>query len=45
MPKTLAALPNSQYATLLDVVLGKLLDFPSAAAAASASETVLAFDA
>jgi hypothetical protein len=26
MPKTLAALPRSQYATLFEVVLGKLLD-------------------
>ena len=26
MPKTLAALPSSQYATLLDDILGKLLD-------------------
>lgn len=26
MPKTLAALPSSQYATVLDDVLGKLLD-------------------
>jgi hypothetical protein len=27
MPKTLAALPSSQYATLFDVVLGKLRDW------------------
>ena len=40
MPKTLAALPSSQYATLLDVVLGKLLDLPSAAASTSASVTL-----
>jgi hypothetical protein len=40
MPNTLAALPSNQYATLLDVVLGKLLDFPSAAAVASASDTL-----
>lgn len=37
MPKTLAALPRSQYATVLDVVLGKLLDLLSLAAAASAT--------
>jgi hypothetical protein len=37
MPKTLAALPSSQYATLFEVVLGKLLDLLSVVVAASAS--------
>ena len=37
MPKTLAALPNNQYATLLELVLGKLLEFPVLLAAASPS--------
>ena len=44
MPKTLAALPSSQYATLLDDVLGKLLDRPSPFAA-SASVAPSACDA
>ena len=46
MPKTLAALPSSQYATLLDVVLGKLLDLllPSAVVAASAKMALPALD-
>jgi hypothetical protein len=36
MPKTLAALPSSQYATLFDDVFGKLLDLaPLVAASAS----------
>ncbi|RMZ68697.1 BTB POZ domain-containing [Pyrenophora seminiperda CCB06] len=37
MPKTLAALPSSQYATLLELVFGKVLDLPSVVAAASAT--------
>ncbi|KAJ4377748.1 hypothetical protein N0V83_000578 [Neocucurbitaria cava] len=37
MPKTLAALPSSQYATLFDVVLGKLLDLVSPLVAAPAT--------
>lgn len=50
MPKTLAALPSSQYATLLDVVLGKLLDLllllplPSSVVAASAKTALPALD-
>jgi len=44
MPKTLAALPSSQYATLLDDVLGKLLD-RSLPVAASASIAPSACDA
>jgi hypothetical protein len=43
MPKTLAALPSSQYATLLDDVLGKLLDRPSVLVAASASTAPCTF--
>jgi hypothetical protein len=43
IPKTLAALPSSQYATLLEVVLGKLLDWLSVLAAASASIVLPAF--
>jgi len=37
MPKTLAALPSSQYATLLELVLGKALGLPSVVAAAAAA--------
>ena len=44
MPKTLAALPSSQYATLLEVVLGKLLDWLSVLVAASSSIALPAFD-
>jgi hypothetical protein len=43
MPNTLAALPSSQYATVFDVVLGKVLDFPSVLGAASASIAPPAF--
>lgn len=35
MPKTLAALPSNQYATLLSLVLGKLLVRPLLFAATS----------
>ena len=45
MPKTLAALPSSQYATLLDDVLGKLLDVAAVAVAAPAAPPVAARDA
>jgi hypothetical protein len=45
IPNTLAALPNSQYATLFELVLGKEPDFPSAFVAASASILPPAFDA
>jgi hypothetical protein len=46
MPKTLAALPSSQYATLFEDVLGKLLDLAAfsaapASAAPSACEAVI----
>ena len=44
IPKTLAALPSNQYATLLEVVLGKLLDWLSVLVAASASIALPAFD-
>jgi hypothetical protein len=43
MPNTLAALPSSQYATLLEVVLGKELDLASLLVAASPSITLSAF--
>jgi hypothetical protein len=38
MPKTLAALPSNQYATLLELVFGQLLDLAPLAAAAAMSE-------
>lgn len=44
IPKTLAALPSSQYATLLDDVLGKLLDLPSPLAVSSAALALGGFD-
>ena len=37
MPKTLAALPSSQYATLFDDVWGKLLALAASLAAASST--------
>lgn len=45
IPKTLAALPSSQYATLLDDVLGKLLDLALAWAVASAKAALSALEA
>jgi hypothetical protein len=46
MPKTLAALPSSQYATLLEDVLGKLvLDLEALSAAPAASAGPCALDA
>lgn len=47
MPKTLAALPSSQYATLLDEVFGKLFDllWPYAPAAASSRTMPVECDA
>ena len=45
MPKTLAALPSNQYATLFELVFGKVLDLPSVVAAASASIALPACDA
>lgn len=44
MPKTLAALPNNQYATLFDVRSGKLLDLPLPLTALSESIALPAFD-
>jgi hypothetical protein len=45
MPKTLAALPRSQYATLLDDVLGKLLDSDLVWVAAFAKAALSALEA
>jgi hypothetical protein len=45
MPKTLAALPSSQYATLLDDVSGQLLVLPRAPWAAAASVVPSTLDA